>query len=246
MREVCKKVIIDKNHLNASERFAVIVERRRKMQAAHFSNARDVAENAAPQTENTMRVIGITGQTGAGKSTVCKALAKYGFYHIDADAVAKSLYEKGAPILKTLADTFGARILTANGELDKKALAAAAFSDPARTKQLNAIVHPAVTERIREILERERRLGTKTVLIDAIALFESGEDALCDCTVGVIAPEAVRLSRIMARDGLSRDEALLRMRAQHAETFYTQHCDEVLRNYPPYDLEAEIQRVFPL
>ncbi len=192
-----------------------------------------------------MEIIGITGQTGAGKSTVCAALSRRGFYHIDADSVAKSLYTKNAPILLALAKTFGSQILTAEGTLDKKALAAAAFRNQADTERLNAIVHPAVTEKIRAIIDEQRRLGVKSVIIDAIALFESGEAALCDRTVGVVAPENVRLARIMARDHLTEAEALLRIRAQQPEEFYVSHCDEVLRNYSPYLLEAEIQRIFP-
>lgn len=193
-----------------------------------------------------MEIIGITGQTGAGKSTVCRALTARGAYHIDADAVAKSLYLKGAPILTELQNAFGSQILTADGELDRPALAAAAFRDSASTARLNRIVHPAVTEKIRAMIDEQHKKGVKCVLIDAIALFESGESALCSRTVGVIAPESVRLARITARDGISEADALLRIRAQQEESFYIAHCDDVIRNYPPYTLESEIQRVFPL
>lgn len=191
-----------------------------------------------------MKVIGITGQTGAGKSTVCKILSAHGCYHIDADAVAKSLYKKGSPILAELQKNFGSQILTTDGELNRKALAAAAFATPAATEMLNSIVHPAVNAKIRAILEEQRKAGAKAVIIDAIALFESGESALCDYTVGVVAPEEIRLQRIMSRDALTEDEALLRIRAQKDELFYTEHCDAVLRNYPPYSLETEMQRIF--
>lgn len=193
-----------------------------------------------------MEIIGITGQTGAGKSTVCRALTARGAYHIDADAVAKSLYRKGAPILTELQNAFGSQILTTDGELDRPALAAAAFRDSASTARLNRIVHPAVTEKIRAMIDEQHKKGVKCVLIDAIALFESGESALCSRTVGVIAPESVRLARITARDGISEADALLRIRAQQEESFYIAHCDDVIRNYPPYTLESEIQRVFPL
>lgn len=193
-----------------------------------------------------MEIIGITGQTGAGKSTVCRALTARGAYHIDADAVAKSLYRKGAPILTELQNAFGSQILTADGELDRPALAAAAFRDSASTARLNRIVHPAVTEKIRAMIDEQHKKGVKCVLIDAIALFESGEATLCDRTVGVIAPESVRLARVTARDGISEADALLRIRAQQEESFYIAHCDDVIRNYPPYTLESEIQRVFPL
>lgn len=193
-----------------------------------------------------MEIIGITGQTGAGKSTVCRALTARGAYHIDADAVAKSLYRKGAPILTELQNAFGSQILTTDGELDRPALAAAAFRDSASTARLNRIVHPAVTEKIRAMIDEQHKKGVKCVLIDAIALFESGEATLCDRTVGVIAPESVRLARITARDGISEADALLRIRAQQEESFYIAHCDDVIRNYPPYTLESEIQRVFPL
>lgn len=192
-----------------------------------------------------MQIIGITGQTGAGKSSVCRLLQSRGFYHIDADTVAKSLYEKGSPILEALVSTFGSQILSIDGTLDKKMLALTAFSSEEQKEKLNAIVHPAVTEKIHEILETQEKLGTKGVILDAIALFESGENTLCEMTIGVIAPQEIRLSRIMKRDGITEGEALLRMRAQPEEQFYISKCDRIIRNFPPYVLEEEVAKLFP-
>lgn len=191
-----------------------------------------------------MEIIGITGPTGAGKSTVCKALAAHGFEHLDADAIAKSLYVPDAPVLQALQCAFGVDILRQDGTLNRKALAAVAFATPQNTARLNAIVHPVVTREIRARLDELRKSGVKSVIIDAIALFESGENELCDRTVGVIAPKEIRMERIRARDNLTAQEAALRIDAQPDEAFYTARCDVVLRNYPPYSLEDEIQRIF--
>ncbi len=193
-----------------------------------------------------MQVIGITGQTGAGKSTVCKMLCTRGWAHIDADRVAKSLYIPGSSLLEKLQAAFGSQILTTAGEVDRAALAKAAFASPEATKTLNRIVHPAVTGAVRERLSELERAGTPVALLDAIALFESGEDALCARTVAVVAPESVRLARILERDGLSETDALRRIRAQHDEGWFCARCDAVIRNYPPYTLAEEIGRVFPL
>ena len=192
-----------------------------------------------------MQIIGITGQTGAGKSSVCALLKSFGFYQIDADQIAKSLYQKGAPLLKDLEKTFGSQVLTMDGDVDKKELALAAFSSSEQTQKLNALVHPLVTEKINAILKDQEAKDTKAVLIDAIALFESGEDALCDFTIGVLAPEDIRMERIMKRDGISEREALLRMRIQPDEQFYIGRCDRLIYNFPPHDLEAEVKKLFP-
>ncbi len=192
-----------------------------------------------------MQVIGITGQTGAGKSTVCETLVRRGWAHIDADRVAKSLYIPHSPLLQKLQAAFGSQILTTSGEVDRAALAKAAFASPEATETLNKIVHPAVTEAVRETLSDLVRAGVPAALLDAIALFESGEDALCSRTVAVVAPESTRLARIMERDGLTEEDALRRIRAQHDESWFCARCDAVIRNYPPYTLDQEIGRVFP-
>ena len=191
-----------------------------------------------------MKIIGITGQTGARKSTVCRELQKIGFYHIDADLVARGLTEKNSPVIPLLCSAFGEDILNTDGSVNRKALAKKAFSSNENTLLLNSITHPAVTEKIREIIKEKEAQNCKAVLIDAIALFESGENELCDFTVSVVAPVEIRLKRITERDNISREDAMLRISAQQNEAFYREKADFVIENYPPYELSEQIKRIF--
>lgn len=190
-----------------------------------------------------MLVIGLTGQTGAGKSTVCKKLEKYGCYHIDADKIAHSVYEAGSPVLSRLLCSFGGEIFNDNGTLNRKKLAEIAFSSEENILKLNSIVHPAVTDKIRKIIEEQRLLGSKAVIIDAIALFESGENKLCNFTVAVVAPRGVRKERVKKRDGLNEDEAELRINAQREEKFYKDNADITVKNYLPHNLDEEVKKI---
>lgn len=189
-----------------------------------------------------MIIIGLTGQTGAGKSTVAKMLSEYGCVHIDADILAKTVIQSSETVLNSLKNEFGADIFK-NGSLDRKALAKKAFSSIKNTEKLNELTHPAVTNAIEKIIESQRTKGTKAVIIDAIALIESGEDKLCDFTVAVVAPRDVRFDRITKRDNISRRQANERIDAQKDESFYTENCTYTVRNYGDYSLEEELKPV---
>lgn len=186
-----------------------------------------------------MKIIGLTGLTGAGKSTVAKMLAEYGCYHIDADRVARDVINNNENVKNKLKMRFGDDVINDDGTTNRPVLASRAFADEQSTNDLNAITHPAVTEEIKSIIGGVGK-GYSGVIIDAIALFESGEDALCDFTVAVIAPKEVRLERIVKRDNITEEKALERINAQKDECFFTEKADFVLRNFPPYDLDAEI------
>lgn len=171
--------------------------------------------------------LGLTGPTGAGKSTVARLLEQNGIPLVDADAIARTVTEKGSPVLSALADTFGKDILFPDGSLDRRALAAVAFSSKENTEKLNAVTHPAILARIR------RALADATgdaVVLDAPLLFETGLDALCDHTAAIVADEAVRLARITARDGISEEEAKKRMAVQPDTAFYDARADILLYN----------------
>lgn len=190
-----------------------------------------------------MKIIGLTGLTGAGKSTVAQKLMAYGCYHIDADRVARDVINNNENVKNKLKERFGDDVVNTDGTTNRPVLASRAFADEQSTNDLNAITHPAVTGEIKSIIKDMKEVGYRGIIIDAIALFESGEDALCDFTVAVVAPEDIRLERIMKRDNITKEKALERINAQKDERFFTSKADFVLWNYPPYDLNVEIRPI---
>ena len=190
-----------------------------------------------------MKIIGLTGLTGAGKSTVAQKLMAYGCYHIDADKVAREVINNNENVKNKLKERFGEDVINPDGTTNRPLLASRAFSREENTNALNEITHPAVTEEIQSIIKDMEEVGYRGIIIDAIALFESGEDALCDFTVAVVAPKEIRLERIMKRDNITEEKALERINAQKDESFFTSRADFVLWNYPPYDLNVEIKPI---
>lgn len=174
-----------------------------------------------------MKIIGLTGPTGAGKSTVAAQFAKAGACIVDADRLAREVVEKGHPCLTALAACFGADILKEDGSLDRAALAAKAFVSKEKTQMLNDITHPFIIARSRDILQSS---DAQLCVIDAPLLFESGMDAMCEETVAVLAPERERLMRIMARDGIDEVTATRRMKVQPGDEFYLTRATHILRN----------------
>ena len=175
-------------------------------------------------------IIGLTGQTSAGKTTVAEGLRHFGYQVIKADDIARLVTEKGSPVLQELAAVFGSDILTEDGELDRALLAERAFAGPEETKLLNAVTHPEISRLISKKINGAFFDGYEGVVLDASQLFESGLNEKCTLVVSVVAPEEVRLQRITERDGISREKALQRMSAQLPEEFFRTHSDYVLEN----------------
>ena len=184
-------------------------------------------------------VIGLTGQTGAGKSTVAALLEREGFHIIDTDKLARQITEKESPVIPKLQEAFGADITDENGELDRAELARRAFASKEKTALLNSITHPEI---IRRTTERAFAFSEKNepCVLDVPLLFQSGTDRYCDLTVAVTAPEQTRLERITARDGISEQAARLRMGAQEPEEYYASRADIVIRNPDGGDLEGAV------
>lgn len=185
--------------------------------------------------------VGLTGQTGAGKSVVAEELKKYGFAVIDADEIAALVTEKGSPILPRLSENFGPDIIKEDGTLDKSLLATRAFSNPEYTKMLNEITHPEICRLILKKVNGAFFDGYEAVIIDAPQLFESRLSYDCNFIVSVVAPEELRLKRIIERDGLAEADARRRMSAQLPEEFFRAHSDLVIEN--DGDLETLKEKV---
>ena len=171
--------------------------------------------------------IGLTGQTGAGKSTVCEMAETLPCRVINADKVAREVMEKNSDCLKRLAEIFGSDIIYPDGSCNRKLLAKRAFSSRENTDILNSITHPAIIARVREYIDIYSK-ESDIIIFDAPQLFESGGDKICDKIISVIAPAEVRLERIMKRDGISKEEALLRMNAQYDEYFFRAKSDYII------------------
>ena len=171
-------------------------------------------------------IIGITGGTGCGKTTLLEAIASKGGLVLDCDQIYHQLLQTDAQLLAAIESRFPGTV--EDGCLQRKKLGAIVFSDEKALEDLNAITHSAVKKEV--LRQLENRPKAKVAAIDAIALFEGGLAELCDITVAVIAPVEDRVKRIMLRDGISEAYARNRIRAQKSDSWFREKCDYVLEN----------------
>lgn len=189
---------------------------------------------------NGVMVVGLTGQTGAGKSTVSKVFASNGFAVVDADQVARKIVEKGTKCLDEIADLFGQQVINVDGTLNRKALAGIVFSDKSRLEALNTITYPYITGEILRQIRLHSLKGEKLILLDAPTLFESRADDFCEIIISVLADADIREKRIIARDSLTAEQARKRMNSQLDEDFFRRHSDYIIQNNGRIDLVNEI------
>lgn len=149
-------------------------------------------------------VVGLTGQTGAGKSTVSRVFVEGGFQLIDADQVCRKVQQKGSRCLADLLDFFPKEILQEDGELNRKVLGEIVFTDRSKLEMLNTICYPYIMGEILRQIRMYTAQGKKLILLDAPTLFESRADDFCDVIISVVSEESLRQQRIIARDHISR------------------------------------------
>lgn len=183
-------------------------------------------------------IVGITGGSGVGKSTVSCEFEKKGFFVIDADKVAHLVMDKGTECLKEVIDFFGAEYLNADGSLNRKKLGGTVFNNKELLEKLNEITHKYIIKEI-ETLAYSR----ENVIIDAAVLFESGLENMCNKTLFVSCPQEIRVKRIMARDNVSEEYARSRIQAQHNDDYYRKKCDFEITNDGENNIETRVEEI---
>jgi dephospho-CoA kinase len=174
-----------------------------------------------------MKVIGLTGGIGSGKTTVARVFMSEGIPVFDADAEAIALYATDEALLTEVVALFGNDILLDDGTLNRRALAARVFQDAESLQKLNALVHPHVATKFAQWKNLQR---SSYVLREAAILFESGSNTDCDAVIVVSAPENVRIRRVMDRNGISEDEVRARMMRQWSEKELIKRADAIIVN----------------
>ena len=178
-----------------------------------------------------MTIIGITGISGSGKTTVTRILAQMGGYTVEADPLAHELMKKGKPVYKDIVAAFGTGILDGNGEIHRPALGKIVFEDKEKLAELEGIIHPQVATLTMAMIAQARITGRyKFAVIDAPLLIEAGMHKHCHSCWLVTASHPVRLARIMARDNITKEAAEKRLSSRPGDDALKPYADVIIEN----------------
>ncbi len=193
-----------------------------------------------------MRVLGLTGGIGSGKSMVAQMFARLGAVVIDADQLAREVVEPGQPALEEIATTFGADVLLPDGHLDRPKLAGIIFSDPAQRAKLDAITHPRIRARMDEEV-KARRSAPGLLIVDIPLLYENDRIHTVEKVIVVWVDPQTQLRRIRQRDGLSAEAAHLRIAAQMPLEAKRARADHVIDNSASReDTKRQVEAIYHL
>jgi len=195
-----------------------------------------------------MKTIGITGGIGSGKSTVTDFLREKGYPVIDADAAAREIVKPGSPVLMELADEFGEVILMPDGSLNRKELAAQAFSCKKKKIALDRITHGAILSSIKNELQRIKAQGDASLIfVDAALMVETGLYQFMDEIWLIKADEKIRINRVMTRDRVEQSHVLERMKFQLSDEKKSEYASRVIDNSKTKsELYQELERILEL
>ncbi len=190
---------------------------------------------------DNLHIIGLTGQSGAGKSTVSKILSENGLPVIDADAVSRDVscdehfLSEAAAVYPDCVNAFG---------LDRRRLASVVFNDRNKLKEYTAIIYPYITKRVFDKMLSLKNEGSSIIVLDAPTLFESGLNDICSLVVSVIAPMELKLKRILERDSIPVEAVYSRLSSQNTEQFFKSHSDYVINNSSDIaELESKVRNI---
>ena len=192
-----------------------------------------------------MKVIGLAGGIGAGKSEVSRILGEMGAEVLNADRYGHEVYLPGTDGHREAVETFGEDVLQPNGEVDRRALGGKVFGNPEAMAQLNAIAWPRIRQKIEDGIEEQRQLGTGVVVLDAAVLIEAGWTDAADEVWVVTAPEGDVISRLQARNNLTEEQVRARMASQMSSEERVQHADVVVANDSDLEgLQSKIEELW--
>ena len=178
-----------------------------------------------------MKIIGLTGGSGTGKTTALHAMTALGAYPIDCDALYHRLLAEDAALRQALVERYGSTVAKPDGGIDRIALGAIVFGDESARRDLGVVTGSFIMAGIHAEIEKGRAQGAPAAIIDAIGLIESGCAALADRNIAITAPMEIRHARIMKRDSfLTEETAWARLRSQKSDDFFRETCDYVLEN----------------
>ncbi len=177
-----------------------------------------------------MKIVGICGKSGSGKTTVGKMICEKYPAYIDCDMVSRNVTNVGSPCLKELENYFGKEIIMSDGSLNRGKLASIVFSDRCKISILNDITHKYILDSVLKTIENYRAIGEKVVFVDAPTLFESGLNEKCDYIIGVFANEEFLIKRIVDRDSKTVEEAQKRLSAQYEDEYIRSRCNLCIEN----------------
>jgi dephospho-CoA kinase len=191
-------------------------------------------------------IVGLTGGIGAGKSTVATILAELGARVIDADRIGHEVYRPGSEGFRRVVEAFGTGVVGADGAIDRRALGAIVFADPAARARLNAIVHPLIATEIAARLAAAREDGfTGPLVIEAAVMLEAGWQELVDRVWVVSTRPEHAVARVVAARGLARDEVERRLAAQMPDAERRRRADLVIENDgEPAALRREVEKAW--
>lgn len=194
-----------------------------------------------------MKVIGLTGGIGSGKSTVAAFLKEFGAEIIDADELAHEALRHGTPVWKDIVAAFGNSVIGVNGDIDRGKLAALVFDSPKAVARLNDITHHRILDQIKHIVQEHKIKGTAVVVIEVALLIETEADwkSIVDEVWVTIAPEHIKLARLKARSNYSEEESLKRMRSQSNDNYRMEHADTVIdTDFPLPELKRRVKKLW--